>query len=200
MADSREREPRRCLSLINRHTPIFLFVPLQHNQMNCLLSWSVIVSSCFFFYWNVDYSHAFLVTYPSHFSRHNYSLHHPLAAAPGVQVDSETAIRQALQNPATTVVDARSLEELQSAGFFRCSDTPKTTSSLSCRWVHAPASKIDAPLLELAATTLIPDLNAPVVVYCASGIRAGTSQRVLQQAGYTNVLNAGGLDDLLKVV
>jgi rhodanese-related sulfurtransferase len=30
------------------------------------------------------------------------------------------------------------------------------------------------------------------------GYRAASSQRVLQAAGYTNVLNAGGLDDIMK--
>lgn len=111
-----------------------------------------------------------------------------LFAAPGVQVDSETSIRQALQDPQTTVVDARSLEEIQAAGFFRCDG--------KCRWVHAPASKEEAPLLEMAASSLIPDLNAPIIVYCASGIRATTSKRVLEEQGYTNVMNAGGLEDM----
>jgi phage shock protein E len=115
-----------------------------------------------------------------------------LAAAPGVIVASASDLRRALQNPATTVIDARSLEELQATGYYRGCD------GQLCRWVHAPASKVDAPLLELAAASLIPDPTAPVVIYCALGFRAASSQRVLQAAGYTNVLNAGGFDDIMK--
>lgn len=38
--------------------------------------------------------------------------------------------------------------------------------------------------------------GAPVVVYCASGMRSASAARVLAQAGYERVLNAGGLRDL----
>ena len=37
---------------------------------------------------------------------------------------------------------------------------------------------------------------APVVIFCGSGRRAGKAKEVLEQKGYTNVLNAGGLKDL----
>jgi phage shock protein E len=36
----------------------------------------------------------------------------------------------------------------------------------------------------------------PVVVYCAAGVRAATAARILQQAGYADVVNAGGLRDM----
>ena len=35
-----------------------------------------------------------------------------------------------------------------------------------------------------------------IVVYCRSGVRAGTAKSALTEAGFTNVLNAGGLADL----
>ena len=35
-----------------------------------------------------------------------------------------------------------------------------------------------------------------LVVYCRSGRRAGIAQSVLEEAGFDNVTNAGGLDDL----
>ncbi len=38
---------------------------------------------------------------------------------------------------------------------------------------------------------------APVIVFCRSGRRAGKAKETLEQLGYTRVLNAGGLDDLL---
>jgi phage shock protein E len=35
--------------------------------------------------------------------------------------------------------------------------------------------------------------HRPVVVYCASGSRSGSAVRLLARAGYTDVVNAGGL-------
>lgn len=40
------------------------------------------------------------------------------------------------------------------------------------------------------------DKSRPVVVYCASGRRAGKAKAMLDAVGYTNVVNGGGLDDL----
>jgi len=38
--------------------------------------------------------------------------------------------------------------------------------------------------------------NAPIVVYCASGSRSAFAARLLKSAGYTDVINAGGLEDM----
>jgi len=38
--------------------------------------------------------------------------------------------------------------------------------------------------------------NAPIVVYCASGSRSAFAARMLKSAGYTDVINAGGLEDM----
>ena len=35
-----------------------------------------------------------------------------------------------------------------------------------------------------------------MVLYCASGARSGMAARVLKQAGYADVVNAGGLGDM----
>jgi len=35
----------------------------------------------------------------------------------------------------------------------------------------------------------------PIVVYCASGARAGTAKEMLTEAGHTKVTNLGGMDD-----
>ncbi|GAC16600.1 rhodanese-like domain-containing protein [Aliiglaciecola lipolytica] len=40
-----------------------------------------------------------------------------------------------------------------------------------------------------------PDKNTEIHLYCRSGGRAGKAQEALQQAGYNNVKNAGGIDD-----
>ena len=39
---------------------------------------------------------------------------------------------------------------------------------------------------------------APVIVFCMSGRRAGKAKETLEALGYTKVLNAGGLNDLLN--
>ena len=38
--------------------------------------------------------------------------------------------------------------------------------------------------------------DRPIVVYCASGARSGMAARMLRQAGFTQVANAGGMHDL----
>ncbi|HTR54101.1 MAG TPA: rhodanese-like domain-containing protein [Kofleriaceae bacterium] len=40
------------------------------------------------------------------------------------------------------------------------------------------------------------DKAKPIVVYCQAGSRAAKAKRTLEAAGYTNVTNGGGLDDL----
>jgi len=112
-------------------------------------------------------------------------------AAPGVEMSPKEEILAALSNPETTVVDARSIGELDQHGVY----SPPTA-----RWVHAEATKTEAPLLSVAAETLIPDKEAPVVIYCGSGIRATTCKKVLEEQGYTNVMNAGGLSDLNEIL
>ena len=42
-----------------------------------------------------------------------------------------------------------------------------------------------------------PDKNAPVNLYCRSGRRAETALTELKNAGYTNVTNHGGYEDLV---
>jgi phage shock protein E len=43
---------------------------------------------------------------------------------------------------------------------------------------------------------VVTNQTAPVIVFCRSGRRAGKAKEVLEQMGYTKVLNAGGLNDL----
>jgi phage shock protein E len=40
------------------------------------------------------------------------------------------------------------------------------------------------------------DKTKPIVVYCASGGRAAKAKTQLDAAGYSNVVNGGGVDDL----
>ena len=56
--------------------------------------------------------------------------------------------------------------------------------------VNIPISALRARMNELEPR------NAPIVLYCASGARSGQGARLLKQAGFTDVTNAGGLDDM----
>jgi phage shock protein E len=38
--------------------------------------------------------------------------------------------------------------------------------------------------------------DGPIVVYCASGARSALAAKLLAAAGFTDVLNAGGLEDM----
>ena len=38
--------------------------------------------------------------------------------------------------------------------------------------------------------------DRPVVLYCASGARSSSAARAMKQAGYSDVINAGGLADM----
>lgn len=42
------------------------------------------------------------------------------------------------------------------------------------------------------------DKDAKIFVYCRSGRRSGVAQEALQAAGFSNVINAGGYDDLVR--
>ena len=45
---------------------------------------------------------------------------------------------------------------------------------------------------------LFPDKNTAIKLYCRSGIRAEMALKALNQEGYTNVSNAGGIQDARK--
>ena len=59
--------------------------------------------------------------------------------------------------------------------------------------VNIPYTEIDVRIGEVTE-----DKDALVYVYCRSGRRSGIAQSTLEQAGYTNVVNQGGLQDALK--
>jgi phage shock protein E len=56
--------------------------------------------------------------------------------------------------------------------------------------VNIPLSSLAARLKELEPR------EKPIVLYCASGARSGQAARMLKQAGFADVTNAGGLDDM----
>jgi phage shock protein E len=57
------------------------------------------------------------------------------------------------------------------------------------------AINIPLALLPLKMKELEPR-TTPIVLYCASGARSGQGMRLLKQNGFTDVINAGGLEDM----
>jgi len=57
------------------------------------------------------------------------------------------------------------------------------------------AVNIPLPVLPARMHELEPK-ETPVVLYCASGARSGQAMRFLKQNGFTDVINAGGIDDM----
>ena len=55
---------------------------------------------------------------------------------------------------------------------------------------------VNIPVSDLARRMGEIRKDRAVVLYCASGGRSGMAARLLKQAGYTEVLNAGGLGDM----
>ncbi|MDD2608426.1 MAG: rhodanese-like domain-containing protein [Giesbergeria sp.] len=60
------------------------------------------------------------------------------------------------------------------------------------------AGAINLPLDQLtqAAAHALPDQNQPLVVYCLSGARSGIAVQWLQQNGYAQAVNGGGISAL----
>jgi phage shock protein E len=73
------------------------------------------------------------------------------------------------------IVDVRSPEEFQGGAYPGA--------------VNIPLQVLQARLREIPK-------DRPVVLYCASGARSGMAARILKQAGYADVVNAGGLGDM----
>ena len=59
---------------------------------------------------------------------------------------------------------------------------------------HVPGSQ-NVPLNQLPGQigALVPDLGTPVFVYCLSGARSRQAVSQLQEMGYTDVTNLGGI-------
>ena len=45
---------------------------------------------------------------------------------------------------------------------------------------------------------LVPDKQAPIALFCASGYRADVARKTLERQGYTNVVNLGGIGEARK--
>ncbi len=77
------------------------------------------------------------------------------------------------------VVDVRTSEEFSDEHY------PKA--------LNIPVSEIMARMGEIGPK------DKPVIVYCASGARSALAAKLLKANGFTDVLNAGGIDDMPAV-
>jgi len=59
--------------------------------------------------------------------------------------------------------------------------------------VNIPVDEIEGRIKELGK-----DKEKPIVVYCASGVRAQEAKETLNEKGFSNVRNAGSLEELMK--
>ncbi len=100
---------------------------------------------------------------------------------PSSQVKKDPKAARALIDAGATIIDVRSPDE------FAAGHLPKA--------VNLPVGSLGARLAEVDAL-VAKDRSRPIVVYCAAGGRAAKAKTALDAAGFTHVINGGGLDDL----
>jgi phage shock protein E len=83
-------------------------------------------------------------------------------------------VKQKLESGAM-IVDVRTPDEFRDGAYPGARNIP--LSDLGSRLAEIPKDK-------------------PVVLYCASGARSSSAARAMKQAGYADVINAGGLADM----
>jgi phage shock protein E len=59
---------------------------------------------------------------------------------------------------------------------------------------------VNIPYDEIAGriAAFVPDRDARVVLYCRSGRRSGIAEQTLRELGYQQVVNGGGLNNMLR--
>lgn len=83
--------------------------------------------------------------------------------------------------PQTVWIDVRSLDEYNA-------DHIENTE-------HIPHTEIAAQISDLDL-----DRSTPIKLFCRSGVRAGIALTALEDLGYTNVENVGGIADAREVL
>ena len=77
------------------------------------------------------------------------------------------------------VIDVRSLEEVKT-GIIQDA-------------IHIEWTQIDKEINDIDVTK-----DQPIDLYCRSGNRSGKATIILEKIGFTNVINAGGIDEAAK--
>jgi rhodanese-related sulfurtransferase len=91
----------------------------------------------------------------------------------GVRAPPEVVAEKLRQG--ATVVDVRTPREFRAGAF---------------------PGAINIPLGEIGSRLAEVPKHRAVIVYCASGIRSAAAARILRRAGHSDVLNAGGLNQM----
>lgn len=100
--------------------------------------------------------------------------------AAGGEVDQSAALT-ALQRADSVLIDVRTEREYAEGSL--------------------PGSvRIETRDLPQRIASVAPDKDAPIVLYCRSGSRSSAAQDLLHGLGYSQVINAGGYEDLRAVV
>ncbi len=94
---------------------------------------------------------------------------------------------QAQPTPKQAVAAAALLLDVRSAEEFSAGHLDRAE--------NIPVDEVESKLAEIASK-VGGDKSKPIVVYCASGGRAGRAKTTLEKAGFSNVVNAGGYKDL----
>ena len=61
--------------------------------------------------------------------------------------------------------------------------------------VHLPLDSFESGI-----ESLIIDKGQPVYLYCRSGNRSGKALKIMQKLGYTNAVNAGGMNEAKQLI
>jgi len=88
---------------------------------------------------------------------------------------AQSSLKELIKNGAH-IIDVRTKEEFAEEAY------PKAK--------NIPLSILEAKLSDAGKPT------DTIIVYCASGARSAQAARILKFRGYTNVINAGGLEDM----
>ncbi len=105
----------------------------------------------------------------------------PAATAPAKRTKDPAAARAAIAEGAV-VIDVRSAEEF-------ADDHLPNASNIPLDEIAKRAAEVEA--------LVGGDKAKAIVLYCGTGNRAGKAQQQLEAAGFTRIINGGGLDDLL---
>ena len=77
------------------------------------------------------------------------------------------------------------------------SDAEVAGTPLGRAFVHIPVTMSDTSQVDAKAAELLPDKAATILCFCGVGGRVMGAKAALEAQGYTSVLNAGGLKDLV---
>jgi len=138
-----------------------------------------------------------------------------------MEIASPDEVKAAANKPDTMILDVRTKEELAESSLstrdFKhaschlddCSELMSKAEELFPDKNGTPASRRCLGLFcffsvwtltyyyPISFSALLFLSTATIIVFCRSGRRAAKAKEILQSKGYTHVLNAGGLSDLI---